>query len=319
MIAPGSAPLAAARPGVVWRGLGGVGTEREVANRRRVDRIPGERRRKLGRALRLAAPTLAVLAVLGGGAALAYRTLFTGPLLRVKELRFQGLSRLRPEELESVIPVRRGDALLRVSPAAIEAALSRVGWIARAEVRRRFDEGAVEIDVQERRAAALVMMGDLYLVDERGEVFEHALPGYGLDLPVVTGVELETYVARRAEMSQVLAGAVALVRRWSEAKLDARQPGLPGQVLSEIHVDPVFGTTVVTGEGTEIRLGLSDLDAKLSRLARLLPALAAEPRKVEVIHLDDRRHPERVTVRFAGEAEGGGPVASARPETAGKR
>jgi cell division protein FtsQ len=234
----------------------------------------------------------------------------------VKSIRFHGLSRLRPDDLLNAIPVRPGDHLLLVDPVAVEAALSRVGWIARAEVRRGLAEGAVDIEIQERRAAALVMMGDLYLVDPQGDVFERARPGAGLDLPVVTGIDLETYLQRRAEMRQVLAGAVALVDRWAEARLDARQPG---QLISEIHVDPVFGTTVVTGAGTEIRLGLADLEGKLARLARLLPALAAEPRRAEVIHLDDRRHPERVTVRFAGEVEGGGPVAAARPETAGRR
>lgn len=288
-------------------------------NRRRVDRVPGERRRKVARALRLAAPTLIALAVLGGVAGLGYRALFASDLLRVEEIRFHGLSRLTPDDLVNAIPVRRGDPILLVDPEAIAGALAKIGWIAHAEVRRLLGQGVVDVEIRERRAAALVMMGDLYLVDERGDVFERARPGFGLDLPVVTGVELNTYLERRAETSQVLAGAVALVSRWAAARLDARQPGNLGHPISEIHVDPVFGTTVVTGEGTEIRLGLADLDTKLSRLTRLLPALAAEPRKVEVIHLDDRRHPERVTVRFAGEADGGGPVAAVRPETAGKR
>lgn len=282
-------------------------------NRRRVDREPGERRRKLGRALRLAAPTVLALGLLGGGATFAYRALFAGPMLRVKEIRFHGLSRLAAADLLKVIPVRRGDHLLLADPDAIEAALAKVGWIARAEVRRRLGEGAIEIDVRERRAALLVSMGDLYLVDERGEVFERARPGFGLDLPVVTGVDLETYLARRTEMGQVLAGAVALSGRWAEARLDARLP------LAEIHVDPVFGTTVVAGDGTEIRLGIDDLDAKLSRLVRLLPTLAVEPRKAEVIRLDDRVHPDRVTVRFAGDVAGGPVVSASRPETAGKR
>jgi cell division protein FtsQ len=281
-------------------------------NRRRVDRVAGERRRKLARTFRLVAPTLAVLTLVVGGGALAYRLLFTGGRLQVKEIRFHGLARLQPDDLLGAIPVRRGDPMLLVSPDAVEAALSKVGWIGGAEVQRRFADGVVEIEVRERRPAALLSMGDLYLVDDRGEVFERARPGVGLDLPVVTGIDLDAYLERRAEMGQVLAGAVALAARWTEARLDARLP------ISEIHVDPVFGTTVVTGDAAEIRLGLNDLDAKLARLVRLLPALAAEPRKFEVIHLDDRRHPERVTVRFAGDA-GGGPVTASRSETTGKR
>jgi cell division protein FtsQ len=310
-----SGDTARKRAASLLRPAGGRVWEMRV-NRRRVDRVPGERRRKLARTFRLVAPTLAVLALIGGGGALASRLLFVDGRLQVKEIRFHGLARLRPDDLLGAIPVRRGDPMLLVSPDAVEAALSKVGWIGGAEVRRRFADGVVEIEVRERRPAALLSMGDLYLVDERGEVFERARPGVGLDLPVVTGVDLDAYLERRPEMSQVLAGAVALAARWAEARIDARMPGL---LVSEIHVDPVFGTTVVTADATEIRLGLGDLDAKLARLVRLLPALAAEPRKVVVIHLDDRRHPERVTVRFAGDGVAGGPVTASRSETTGKR
>ena len=95
-------------------------------------------------------------------------------------------------------------------------------------------------------------------------------------------------------MEPLLSGALALIEAWSAGKLDAPAP------ISEVHVDPDYGTTVVTGDGTQVRLGQRDLEAKLSRLSKLLPALETEGRKPEVIHLDNRRHPEWVAVRFAG-------------------
>ena len=284
-------------------------------NRRRVDQAPGERRQRLVRLLHLMGPTVAALLVLGVVAVGAYRALFAGERFRVREIRFHGLARLAADQLLTVLPVQRGDPLLLVDPGLLEATLQHQPWIARAEVDRELWSGTLEITVREHRAVALVSLGDLYLVNAQGQIFDRAVPGLGLDLPVVTGIDREAYLARRAEVEQVLAGAVALARRWAEARLGARAP------LSEIHVDPVFGTTVVTGDGTEIRLGQRGLDAKLSRLSRLLPSLAAEPRKAEVIHLDNRRHPEWVAVRFAGEvaAAGGGPGTAHRPETAGRR
>jgi cell division protein FtsQ len=269
------------------------------ANRRRVDRVPGKRRHGLARALRLGAPTVVALALLAAAAWGAYRAGYASDRFRVREIRFHGLARLKAEQLLTVLPVRRGDHLLTVDPGLVEATLRKQPWVAGAEVRRRFLDGALDVEVREHRAAALVALGGLYLADEEGRVFEQAAPGVGLDLPVVTGIDREAYLSRRDEVEQVLAAAVALARRWSAQKLDARAP------ISEIHVDPVLGTTVVTGDGTEIRLGQQDLDAKLSRLVRLLPALAAEPRKPEVIHLDNRRHPDWVAVRFVG-AEGAG-------------
>jgi cell division protein FtsQ len=277
-----------------------------------VDQVPGERRQKLVRLLHLVGPTVAALLLLGLLALGAHRAVFGGERFRVREIRFHGLSRLAADQLLTVLPVQRGDSLLLVDPGLLEATLQHQPWVARAEVDRELWSGTLEITVHEHRAAAVVSLDELYLVNEQGRIFDRAVPGLGLDLPVVTGIDREAYLARPAEVERVLAGAVALAGSWSAARLDARAP------ISEIHVDPVFGTTVVTGDGTEIRLGQRGLDAKLSRLSRLLPSLAAEPRKAQVIHLDNRRHPEWVAVRFAGEA-GGGAVAAARSETTGRR
>jgi cell division protein FtsQ len=151
---------------------------------------------------------------------------------------------------------------------------------------------------------ALVGLGGLYLVDERGQVFKRAAPGDGLDLPLVTGIDRDAWTDRRAEAEPLLAGALALLAAWSAEKLDVLAP------ISEVHVDADYGTTVTTTGGAEIRLGQRDLEAKLSRLTRLLPALEAEGRKTEVIHLDNRRHPEWVAVRFEG-AGGAGIIGQA--------
>ncbi len=263
-------------------------------NRRRVDRVPGRRRHKLARALALAMPTVVALAILGGLGWLGHRVAVRGELLRVKELRFDGLARTRPEELLALLPIRRGDHLLAVDAAAAEAALLRDPWVASAEVRRRFPDG-VEVRVTERRAAALLDLGGLYLVDGQGTVFKRATPGDGLDLPVVTGIDREAWVERRGEAEPLLAGALALVEAWTARRLEGPA------ALAEIHVDLDMGSTVVTADGTEVRLGQGDLETKLSRLGRLLPALQAEGRRAEVIHLENRRHPEWVAVRFAGE------------------
>jgi cell division protein FtsQ len=256
-----------------------------------VDRVPGERRRKLARAVSLALPSLLALTTLAGAGSLAWRYAWRGDLLRVGEIQFTGLSRARAEELLALAPVRRGDHLLGVDPDVIEAALVRHPWISAVEVRRRLPP-AIDVRVVERRAAALVELGDLYLVDDRGVVFKRATPGDGLDLPVVTGIEAEDWLERRDDIEGLLTAALALVDRWSARKLDARAP------IAEIHVDPEFGTTVWAADGTEIRLGQKGIDEKLSRLERLLPALDAEGRHAEVIHLDNRRHPEWVAVRF---------------------
>jgi cell division protein FtsQ len=268
-------------------------------NRRRVDRVPGERRRALARALRLALPAVATVALLSTAGALAYRLGWAGDLLRVKELRFTGLHRATAAELVELSPVRAGDHLLFLDTAAVEAGLRRHPWVARAEVRRAWPP-ALEVEVFERAPAALVDLGGLYLVDARGEVFKRAAPGDGLDLPLVTGIGREDWVERRADYEPLLAAALALLGRWADRGLSARA------AVSEIHVDPNYGTTLFTAEGTEVRLGQGDIEEKLGRFGRVLSALDAEGQRAEVLHLDNRRRPDWVAVRLAVRGGGGG-------------
>jgi cell division protein FtsQ len=261
--------------------------------------VPGETRRRVLRGVSLAMPTVLALAVLGGAAWATWRIGVAGELLRARAVRFEGLARVSETELRELSPVREGDHLLLTDLDGVEAALRRHPWIASVEVRRAFPPAFV-VTVQERRAAALVDLGGLYLVDDRGQVFKRAAPGDGLDLPLLTGIGREDWVARRAEVEPVLAGALALLDRWSARGLDRRAP------VSEIHVDPDFGVTVYAGDdGMEVRLGTGDLPQKLERLDRVLLALDAGKQRAEVVHLDNRRRPDWVAVRLAGVSGGG--------------
>jgi cell division protein FtsQ len=259
-----------------------------------VDRVPGERRRAaLGAARRLARPAIAAAAI-AALLALGWRAAIAGDLLRVRELRFEGLERISAEELLEISPVRPGEHLLSADVGALEAALRRHPWIQAAEVSRTLPPALVA-RVTERRAVAIVELGGLYLVDAGGAVFKRAVPGDGLDLPVIRGVDREAWVERRAEVEPLLGAALALLARWSERGLDRRAP------ISELRVDAQYGTTVWAGhDGLEVRLGTGDLPGKLERLERVLSAIDAEGRRAEVLHLDNRRRPDWVAVRLAG-------------------
>jgi cell division protein FtsQ len=276
-----------------------------------VDRDPAEHRRRLARLASLLLPPAAGVLLLAGAGGLAWRHGVRVDLLRVREVRFEGLSRATAQELLELSPVRRGDHLLLCDPALVEAALRRHPWVATVEVRRTLPP-ALEVRVTERRAAALVDLGALYLVDPAGEVFKRALPGDGLDLPVVTGIGREDWVERRAEAEPLLRAALALLDRWAERGLDRRAP------VSEIHVSAEYGTTLWAGpDGLEVRLGNGALPEKLARLERVLAAVEAEGRRAEVLHLENRRRPDWVAVRLAMAGRAPGQPDEAAPERGG--
>lgn len=264
-------------------------------NRRTVEVDPAEVRRRLARAVGLALPSILALGLLGGAGWGTWRYGVQGDLLRVREIRFTGLAQVRPEELLGLSSVRAGDHLLLSDLDAMARSLRRNPWVGAVEISRRWAPPALEVAVTERRAAALVELGGLYLADRRGQVFKRAAPGDGLDLPVVTGLQREDHVARREEIERRVEGALELLDRWREAGLDRRAP------VSQVHLDPDLGVRVYAGDdGMEIRLGQGDLPAKLERLGRVLSALEADGRRAEVLHLDNRRHPDWVAVRPAG-------------------
>ena len=234
---------------------------------------------------------LAGLAVLGPRALGALRA---ADALRIRTIRFEGLERATADELLALSPVKPGDHLLSADVDAMAQALARHPWLRRVEVHRRSWPPALTVRLQERRAAALVELSGLYLVDEAGEVFKRAAPGDGLDLPLVTGLARAEYVQRRASFEPRLQGALALVRAWREGRGEAA-----GR-LSEIHVEADGATIYVGDEGTQVRLGTGDLEENLARLEQVLSALRAEGKRAEVLHLDNRIHPSWVTVRLAG-------------------
>jgi cell division protein FtsQ len=246
-----------------------------------------------------------VLWSLGGAAGVAglvvgWRTLTTGDLLRIRTIRTGPLARASAPDLLALSPVKVGDSWLGADVEAMERAVARHPWVREARVHRRWPP-SLEVKVVEREPRALVDLGGLYLVDAEAQVFKRAASGDGLDLPVVTGFGRDDYVQRRAEVEPKLRGALALLDAWEREGL------APLATVSEIHLDGEEGLVLYLGdEGAQVRFGEGEIPQKLSRLRRVLEALRADGRRAEVIHLDDRNHPDRVAVRTSGRGGGTG-------------
>ncbi len=188
--------------------------------------------------------------------AAAWRTLVTGDLLRLHDLRFEGLARVSADELRELSPVQRGDHLLLCDTDLVAAALRRHPWIASVEVERELPHTLV-VRVVERRAAALVELGGLYLVDAKGEVFKRAAPGDGLDLPVVTGIVREDWVSRRDEVEPLLQGALALVHPsryegFGLTPLEAMAAGTPAVVSRAGSLPEVVGDAALLADPDDV-------------------------------------------------------------------
>jgi cell division protein FtsQ len=224
------------------------------------------------------------------------------PRFQLQEVSFTGLSHASRAELVRLSGLAPGQNLFCLDMAALERAMLQHPWVRSVEVTRHFPT-AVSIQVVEHAPSALVVLGDLYVLDEEGEPFKRVTPGDGLDLPLVTGVEREQYVADPDAVRERMREALGVSRAYAALK-----PGRHER-LSEVRLE-AMGLSLVTVAGQVVRLGEGETEAKLSRLERVRRELSAKGLAADVIHLDNRVRPGWVAVKISSPASerSGGPV-----------
>lgn len=215
----------------------------------------------------------------------------SSPTFLLKETTFSGLQRATPGELLKLSGLTVGQNLWALDVDALERTMSTHPWVRSVEVRRHFP-ASVSVEVTEHVPAALAVLGDLYLLDEDGEPFKRLQPGDALDLPLVTGVDREAYIADEGKTRERYRQALAVAEAYA-----ATGPG-KRERLSEVRMSPE-GMVLVTADGTEVRLGEGETDAKLQRLSRVREELKSRGLAAEVIHLENRARPGWVAVKIS--------------------
>jgi cell division septal protein FtsQ len=234
-----------------------------------------------------------------------------------------------------------GQALMTLDRVAAAEAVERIPWIRQATVEPQLPD-AVVIRVREYEPYALQLSdGKLYIVDKEGYVFKEASADEAFDLPILTGMKVE--LSRQAhvqDLQPVGEEAVAATKKRvetaearkkrQEAELQrtaqrqrlldllkllqahALSPLAERFPLSEVHWDPVLGTTLVSAkDGAEVRLGRQqerDLAAAFAAVLRLLDEVEARGEWLQYALLDDDVRADRAVV-MAGPKERGRPAA----------
>jgi len=252
--------------------------------------------RSLSQWLALSAKMVAGLVlIVGAVGALAWgvhRYAQTTPRFAVSNVEIEGTERLGREDVLGAAGVEKGQNLFVLDLEAAEKKLLQSPWISSARLTRKLP-GTVRIEVSERNAVALAILGEsTFLVDEEGYPFKKMGLGDPHDLPVVTGVSLAALAKdRRAELNR-LRESLGLLRTYEKMGVAS---GLPAQ---EVHLDETGRAVLLVGqEGTALHLGASPWKQKLLRGERVLKKTTKSGGKPAVLFLDNEAHPERVVVR----------------------
>ncbi len=153
--------------------------------------------------------------------------------------------------------------ILSINTDAVAKRISVNPWIKSVYVGRELPDHLV-LEVRERTPVALVKQaGALYLMDVDGFVFKKLSRADEVDLAILSGVDV------RAKSASVLVGeALKLLGKLSAED----QHTFLGEV-SEIHVDEVFGLSILTDKGLHLKLGRENFAGKLNQLQVVLADL----------------------------------------------
>lgn len=261
-------------------------------------RVPGAVADACGRALRRSAPMMLVLAIGGAlatGGFYGYRFITTSPRFAIAAIDIRGTHTVSPERLRARLPVGLGHNIFAADLDAIEAAVEAEAWVADASVSRRLPR-TIEIEIREREAAAVIVLGELYLADASGKVFKRARldDGEGAGLPILSGLDRDAYALDPTGSAALVRDALATLAAWSAG-------GRPR--IGELRVDGDRQTLFTYDDAIAIRLGAAAGDLLADRLATFDAAWAAltpdERGRARAIHLDQATRPDHVTVAFA--------------------
>jgi len=193
----------------------------------------------------------------------AYNYLLSASYFEIKEISVRGVKELTEKDILAMAKIQQRSNILAVNTDVVAGRIAANPWVKHIYVGRELPDRLV-LDVRERTPIALLKQaGNFYLMDGEGVVFKKLSKGDDVDLAILTGVNIQAKV-----QSALLAEALKLLETLSTSD----QHALLGTV-SEMHVDEVFGLSVLTDKGLHLKLGRENFAGKLHQLQIVLSDL----------------------------------------------
>jgi cell division protein FtsQ len=227
-----------------------------------------------------------------GVAWFAHRHVTTSARFAVDSIQVVGSERRSAEAIIAESGIALGSNVFSVDLDVARGSILADAWIADAALSRRLPRTII-VQVTERRAAALVALGDTLLATADGEPFKTLEPGDPVELPVITGLTAEAVADDREEARRMIRRSIDLAAEYERGGLARRAP------LEEVHVDPGGAYTLVVGRpAMQIALGGPPFRRKLDEVARVVAELDRRRAQATAIMLDNDARPERVVARL---------------------
>ena len=192
-----------------------------------------------------------------------YSAFLSAPYLEVREISVRGVKELTEKDILAMAKIRPRSNILAVNTDAVARRIAVNPWVKQIYVGRELPNRLV-LDVRERTPIVLVKQGgNFYLMDAGGFVFKKLSKTDEVDLAILTGVNLQDK-AQSALLSEALKLLETLSTDDQHANLGT---------VSEIHIDKVFGLSILTDKGLHLKLGRDNFAGKVRQLDIVLADL----------------------------------------------
>jgi cell division protein FtsQ len=237
----------------------------------------------------LAAGALIILATLLVTSTLIflYNYILSDPYFRIQETVVRGCQEVTEQEVLTLASLHPHQNLFSVNPEKIARRIERNPWVKKANVGRELPDRLI-MEVHERIPLALVEKQQSFqIVDREGIIFKRLAPDDSLDLPVLTGCYKNGIL-----QTKLLKKSLELLTYLS----DTKQAPVLFENLSEVHLDEIFGLSLITDTGLCLVLGVDDYVNKLNALPAVLKGLEKKNIDMALLHID-LRDTAKITVQ----------------------
>ena len=206
----------------------------------------------------------------------AYNFLISRPYFEIKEISVRGLKELTEKDVLASAEIRPAQNLLAINTDAVMRRVAANQWVKNVYIGRELPNKLV-VEVQERSPLVLVKQAsDYYLMDGEGFVFKKLGKSDEVDLPILTGIKAEDKTK-----SPLFLSTLNLLKTISVSS----QYAYLG-TISEIHIDEVFGLSLISDTGLYLKLGMGGFESKLKKLTLVLADLEQRGMKKGYLCID---------------------------------
>jgi len=193
----------------------------------------------------------------------AFSALLSAEDLMIREISVRGVKELTQQEILVLANIAPRTNIFSVNTEDVAKRIAVNPWVRKIYVGRELPNRLV-LDVRERTPVALVRQANaFYLMDAEGFAFKELSREDEVDLAIVTGVDPKAPLP-----SELLADALKLLEMFSRTGQTASLG-----TVSEVHIDEVFGVSMVTDKGLHLKFGRDNFTGKLQQLQVVLADL----------------------------------------------